>query len=69
MLIAGPASTYAQQPAPAQPGTVQVLGPQKSYVYQYILVALCVALGIVIIAQPSKRRESIEKADSLAYGE
>jgi hypothetical protein len=33
----------------------------KSYVYQYMLVGLCVALGMVLICRPSKRTEEVDR--------
>lgn len=67
-LLAG--SVRAQAPAPAPPGAAPpALESSKSYVYQYCLVILCMALGVFLVCQPSKREESIESRLDLAYGD
>jgi hypothetical protein len=51
--------------APAAPATAG----GKRYVYQYFLVALCIALGLLLLAQPRKREESVESRTDRAFGD
>ncbi len=37
---------------------------KKTYVYQYFLVGLCVALGMALLCKPANRDEHIEKKHS-----
>lgn len=54
---------------PAAGGQAPVVTSDKRYVYQYFLVALCIALGIILICQPRNREESIESRTDLAFQE
>jgi hypothetical protein len=49
-------AAFAQAPAPVG-GSSQA----KSYVYQYMLVGLCVALGLVLLCRPRKRGEEVQR--------
>lgn len=51
------ASAWCQEVPPPIGGSSQ----QKSYVYQYMLVGLCVALGMVLLCRPKKRSQEVEK--------
>lgn len=39
----------------------------KGYVYQYLLVALCIALGLILICQPRNRSEKALNEQDLAF--
>jgi hypothetical protein len=40
---------------------------KKGYVYQYLLVALCIALGLILICQPRNRSEKALNEQDLAF--
>lgn len=56
-----PAATAWGQPPPPIGGAAQ----QKSYVYQYMLVGLCLAMGLVLLCRPRKRSEDVERVKEL----
>ncbi len=56
-----PAATAWGQPPPPIGGAAQ----EKSYVYQYMLVGLCIAMGLVLLCRPRKRTEEVDKVKEL----
>ncbi|MBX9792134.1 MAG: hypothetical protein K2Y37_24685 [Pirellulales bacterium] len=53
--IGGAPALGQEAAAPAAPPS------RKSYVYQYFLVGLCVALGMALLCKPANRDTHIEK--------
>lgn len=54
------ATAWGQAPPP-----IGGASQEKSYVYQYMLVILCIALGLVLLCRPRKRAEEVEKVKEL----
>jgi hypothetical protein len=61
--VLAPVAVRAQEDA----ASAAAFGPEKSFVYQYFLVGLCIALGVLLLVQPRKREESIESRADLAF--
>lgn len=57
-LTMHPLVAMAQDAPVAQTGT-----GEKSYVNQYFLVIMCIALGMALICKPSKREERVKPLD------
>lgn len=62
-------TVVAAAPPPPMPGQPVTPLTPKRYVYQYLLVALCIAAGLILVCQPRNREESVDSRMDLAYKE
>jgi hypothetical protein len=61
VVLVPTAAAWGAPPPPTLGGESQA----KSYVYQYMLVGLCIALGMVLLCRPRKRAEDVERTKDL----